>query len=368
MQTSAEMEKARNPVVDWLLANIGRLAIALVVPVLTFIGLWQGFIFLRDSDASQWVIAGVAIVWGVGGVALLYFVSNWLVEQLPQEWTRRLQPFLFVGPAVAILGWYLAVPTLRTFWLSLYNNDSTQFVGIQNYIDTFTSRIMLEAYRNNLMWLVVGTFFTVALGLLVAILADRSNFENIGKALIFLPMAISMVGAGVIWKFVYDFNADIGLLNAVVTALGGEAQSWIALIQPWNNLFLVVVMIWLQTGFAMVLLSAAIKGVPDDLLEAARVDGATEFQIFFRIMIPYIQGTIITVTTTVVIFTLKIFDVVMIMTGGQFGTEVIGVRYYREFFNNRNNGYGSAIAIVLLIAVVPVMIYNLRQFSEREAF
>jgi alpha-glucoside transport system permease protein len=347
---------------------LGRVAISLVVPALTFVGLWRGFIFLRDSNAPQSVMTVIAIIWGVGGVAALFFVSNLVVEQLPGAWVRRLQPFLFVGPAMAILYWYLAIPTIRTLRLSFMNANSTEFVGLQNYIATFTQRIMLEAYRNNLLWMIFGTFFTVSLGLLIAILADRSRYENIAKALIFLPMAISFVGAGIIWRFVYDFNVEIGLLNSVVVALGGEAQSWIALVQPWNNLFLIIVVIWMQTGFAMVLLSAAIKGVPEDLLEAARVDGATEVQIFFRIIIPYIQGTLITVTTTVVIFTLKIFDVVMAMTGGQFGTEVIGVRFYRELFNNQNAGYGSAIAMVLLIAVIPVMIYNLRQFAEGEAF
>jgi len=369
VEASTEMKAGqRIAPLNWLVASLGRIVISLVVPALTFVGLWRGFLFLRDSNAPQVVTAVVAIVWGVGGVAVLYTVSNWLVEQLPGEWVRRLQPYLFVGPAMAILIWYLALPTFRTLRLSFLNANATEFVGFRNYVATFTERIMLEAYRNNFLWMVVGTAFIVAFGLLVAILADRSRFENIAKALIFLPMAISFVGAGVIWNFVYEANADIGLLNSVVSTLGGQAQSWTKLLQPWNNLFLIVILIWMQTGFAMVLLSAAIKGVPDDLLEAARVDGATEIQIFFRFMIPYIQGTLITVTTTIVIFTLKIFDVVMATTGGQFGTEVIGVRFYRELFNNQDSGRGSAIAMVLLIAVIPVMIYNLKQFAEEEAF
>jgi alpha-glucoside transport system permease protein len=208
----------------------------------------------------------------------------------------------------------------------------------------------------------------IGLGLLVAILADRSKFENAAKSLIFLPMAISMVGAGVIFRFIFDLNPNIGLVNAVVTSLGGQNEEWLRLVQPWNNLFLIIVMVWLQTGFAMVLISAAIKGVSDDLLEAARVDGANEITIFTRIIIPSIAGTLVTVTTTVVIFTLKVFDIVMVMTGGFYGTEVIGVRFYRELFTEDNQGLGTAIAIVLLLAVVPVMIYNLREFSKREAF
>jgi len=355
-------------VLEWLGANLGRLVFSLIVPALTFVGLYYGFIFLRDSKAPQWVTMIVAILWGVGGVAVLYWVSNWLVEKLSPAWMSRIQPFIFVGPAMAILTWYLAIPAFRTLYRSFLLRDTNQFRDIQNYVDIFTSRNMQIAFRNNLMWVAIGTTLCVAFGLLVAVLADRSRLENFAKALIFLPMAISFVGAGVIWRFVYDPNAAVGLVNAVVTTLGGKAQSWLALVQPWNNLFLIVILIWLQTGYAMVLLSAAIKGVPEDLIEAARVDGANEFQVFFRIIIPYIQGTLITVTTTIVIFTLKIFDVVLVMTGGNFGTTVIGVEFYQQFFIYQNEGLGSAIAIVLLILVIPVMLYNLREFSQQEVF
>ncbi len=359
-------------IVNWLTGTIGRILISLFVPIVTFVVLWQGFIFLRDSNAPKILITLVAIVWGVGGVAMLYVVSNWLIEKLPSIWVRRLQPYVFVGPAVAILAWYLAIPTFRTFWFSLYGPSSKEFVGLQNYAAIFTQRTMLLAFRNNLLWIVFGASLSVIFGLLIAVLADRSKFETIAKSLIFMPMAISMVGAGVIWNFIYEVKGkgdpQIGLLNAIWVALGHEPQAWTSLLQPWNNFFLIVILIWLQTGFAMVLFSAAIKGIPAELMEAARVDGANEIQIFFRIMIPYIMGTIITVSTTIVIFTLKIFDVVWVMTGGQFGTTVIATQFYREYFTNRNFGYGSAIAIILLIAVIPVMIYNLKQFSEREAF
>jgi len=348
--------------------GIPAIAISLFVPVAAFIVLYLGFLFLRDSNADMGIIAVVAIVWGVGGVAMLYYVSNWFVERLPNDWTRRLQPFVFVGPAVAILAWYLAVPTLRTFWTSLHRGNTDQFAGLDNYVQVFSQRIMIEAWTNNILWMIVGTILVVSLGLLIAVLADRSRFENVAKGLIFMPMAISMVGAGVIWKFVFDVNPNIGMLNAFVANGGNQPLAWLTLVQPWNNLFLIVVMVWLQTGYAMVLISAAIKGIPEELLEAARVDGANEFQIFFRIMIPTIAGTLLTVITTVVIFTLKIFDIVMVMTGGQFGTEVIGVRFYREMFTGNNPGLASAIAIVLLIAVLPVMIYNLREFRKREIF
>lgn len=370
-----------------VLSFIGRVLLAISIPLIAFFVLYQGFLFLRDSDAPRGLIVLVAIVWGVGGVALLYWVFNNLVEKLSDEWTSRLQPFVFVGPAIAILAWYLAIPTVRTFWISLFGRDgpdqslsllqqlaSDGFVGLSNYVAVFTERLMIEAFRNNLMWIIFGSTLSVTFGLVIAVLADRSRFEKLAKSLIFLPMAISFVGASIIWNFIYEYRPitlpQIGLLNAIVVGLGGDPRAWAQWvdISPWNNLFLIVIVIWLQAGYAMVLFSAALKGIPEELMEASRVDGANEFQIFFRIMIPYIQGTIITVWTTVVIFTLKIFDVVWVMTGGQFGTHVIATQFYRQSFTNRNSGFGSAIAIVLLIAVIPVMFYNLKQFREQEAF
>jgi alpha-glucoside transport system permease protein len=363
------LEPTATGILQWVVANVGRLLISLFVPALTFIGLWQGFLFLRDSEAPRTVVAIVAVIWGVGGVAALYLVSNWLIEQLPDQWRARLQPFVFVGPAMAILFWYLALPTFRTFYISLFDRTSESFVGFSNYVAVFTERYMWESFRNNLLWIIFGATVAVILGLLVAVLADRSQYESFAKSLIFMPMAISMVGAGVIFNFMYEVNPDVGLFNAIwVNILGGKAQAWTAQHQPWNNIFLIIIVVWLQTGYAMVLFSAAIKGIPGELLEAARVDGANEIQVFFRVMIPYIMGTIITVATTIIIFSLKIFDVVIVMTGGQFGTEVIATQFYRQYFSNRNFGFGSAIAIVLLVAVIPVMVYNLKQFAEQEAF
>jgi alpha-glucoside transport system permease protein len=351
---------------------IARILLSIFVPIATFIVLYAGFMFLRDSNASKWVIAIVAIIWGVGGVALLYLVSNWFVERLGDAWRGRLQPFVFVGPAIAILIWYLALPAVRTFYASLFGPDGKVFVGLKNYLAVFSlepNNPMMVAFRNNIMWIVFGATGAVVLGLLVAVLADRSRFERLAKALVFMPMAISMVGGAIIWNMMYSVNPNIGLLNSIYTSIFGRVPvAWTAANQPWNNLFLIVIMIWLQAGYAMTLFSAAIKGIPGDMLEAARVDGASEIQVFFRIMIPCIMGTIITVATTVIIFTLKIFDVVWVMTGGQFNTQVIATQFYREYFTNQNAGYGSAIAIVLLIAVVPVMIYNLRQFRNQEAF
>jgi alpha-glucoside transport system permease protein len=368
-----DKSKSRGGIITWLVTNLGRVLVSLIVPIGLFIILWQGFIFLRDSQMSQIVLVIVAIVWGVGGVAALYWVTNYIVELLPKEWTRRLQPFIFVGPGIAILAWYLFIPVIRSLILSFQNDISTQWVGFANYIYAFTDRVMLEAFRNNLLWLVFGTSFSVGIGLLVAVLADRSRYENIFKGIIFLPMAISFVGAGVIWKFVYAYGGtgvgiqEVGVMNAIVVALGGKAQPWLTL-SPWNNFFLIVIMVWLQTGFAMVILSSAIKGIPAEWLEAARVDGANEIHVFFSIIIPSIAGTLITVTTTIVIFTLKLFDVVRVITGGNFGTNVIANEFYLERFTYGQAGRASAIAVVLLILTIPVMIYNLRQFQGRRAF
>jgi alpha-glucoside transport system permease protein len=315
------------------------------------------------------VLVVVAIIWGVGGVALLFVVANWLVNKLPKKWAKLLQPFVFVGPAVVIMGWFLAIPVLRTLISSFRNALGNDWAGLSNYIFAFTDTRMLETFRNNLLWLVLGTSFSVGLGLIIAVLADRTKLEVLYKSIIFAPMAISFVGAGVIWKFIYTYKGEgfgiqeIGLLNAIVLGFGGQSQPWLAM-PPWNNLFLIIIMVWLQTGYAMVVLSSAIKGVPAELLEAARIDGANEVKAFFNVTVPYIKGTLITVLVTVVIFSLKTFDVVRVMTGGNNGTNVIANEFYLQSFTYNHTGRASAIAIVLLIAVLPFIINNLREFNK----
>ncbi len=348
-----------------------RVLVAAVVPAIAFLVLYVGFRFLRDSAAPDGVIAVVAIIWGVGGVALLFFLFNWAISQFGPLWRRRLQPFLFVGPALAILGWYLVIPTARSLYLSFFGAASDKFTGLANYLYVFTDRVMLTAFRNNLLWLVLGTGLSVLLGLIVALMAERSHLERFSKALIFLPMAISFVGAGVIWKYVYAYQPpgqpQIGLLNAVVAAFGGQPVGWLTS-RPWNTLFLIAILVWMQTGFAMVVLAAALRGVPTELKEAARIDGAGEFRVITSIVIPFIRGTIVTVSTTILIITLKIWDIVYSMTNGLYGTEVLASQQYKQMFKFLHYGRGSAIAIILLIAVIPVMWYNLRQFMQREVF
>jgi alpha-glucoside transport system permease protein len=342
--------------------------LSILVPLLNMFGNYWIFVLLRDSAMHPVLYAILAILWGVGGVYLLYWSLNMVVEQYSDNWRRRIQPFIFVGPAVALLSWLLLIPTIRTIIMSFQDASSDKFVGLANYAAVFTNRLLITALRNNLLWVAFGATACIILGLLIAVLADRSSFEKLAKAIIFMPMAISFVGAGVIWKFIYYYqpgDEQIGLLNAIVLSMGGEPQAWTSMTQPWNNLFLIVILIWMQTGFAMVLLSAALKGVPEDMLEAARMDGAGEIRIFFRIIIPFISTTLLSVTTTIVVFTLKIFDVVMVMTGGQYDTDVVATQFYRQFFMYQNNGYGSTLAIVLLIAVIPVIVFNLRQIRKQ---
>ncbi len=335
----------------------------------------------------------VAIALGSIGTFAIFYSLNLLVEQFSRPWKNRILPWIYMGPAVLMLTAYLVLPTLRTLYISFLDSRSQKFVGFKNYVFALTNPDMVIAFRNNLLWLVLVSALSVSLGLIIAVLVDRVNYEATAKSLIFLPMAISFVGASVIWRFVYAFKPagsdQIGFLNAVRQVLGLAPLGWLiernGLLEPlWealavpsipglptllplNTLALIVIMIWLQTGFCMVLLSAAVKGIPNDVIEAARIDGANEFQIFRRIIVPMIMPTITVVTTTVVVAVLKIFDIVYVMTGGNLDTDVIASRMIKEMFKFRNFGHGSAIATVLLLAVIPVMITNIRRFTQQEA-
>jgi alpha-glucoside transport system permease protein len=293
-------------------------------------------------------------------------------------------PWMFVLPALAIMLVYVVYPTINTIYLSLQNSDSTASAvaacrpeqvcwGIfENYRYALTSEAMRTAFRNNLLWIILMVGGTTTLGLLFAVLADRVRYESIAKSLIFMPMAISFVGAGVIWGFVYAYPAAegspvVGLLNAIVMALGGKPVPWLVRGPLVNNIALIIAGTWMWTGFCMTILSAAIKGVPGEILEAARVDGANEWQVFWRIMVPMILPTITVVVTTMTINTLKIFDIVYVMTGGNYGTDVIANRMIKEMYVNLENGRASAIAVVLIVLIIPVVIFNVRRFQEQEA-
>lgn len=325
---------------------------------------------MQDSVLGKMIGVVIAVAVGSGGVIALFYGANYGVRLLSPKWRSRLLPWVYVGPALAVLTAYLILPTLHTIYLSFLDARSQHFAGLDNYIYAFTHRDMLIAFRNNILWLVLVTGISVSLGLILAVLIDRVRYEPLVKALIFLPMAISFVGASVIWRFMYAFRPEgdnqIGLLNAIVTSLGYEPVGWLVE-RSLNNFALIAIMIWLQTGFCMVLLSAAVKGIPKDIIEAARIDGANELQIFWRITIPMISSTLLVVATTVVILVLKVFDIVFVMTAGNQGTEVIASRMIKEMFNFRNFGHGSAIAVILLLAVIPVMISNVRRFRQQES-
>ena len=285
--------------------------------------------------------------------------------------TARHTPWLYLLPALAMLAAFLIVPTINTIYLSFFGPRSQTFVGVQNYLQAFTSPLMLTAFRNNLLWLVVFTVFTVGVGLALAVLLDRVRYEVAIKSIVFLPMAISSVAAGIIWKFMYAFRPgyanQIGLLNAIVVALGGQPVGWL-IERPWiNNLALIAVGIWMWTGFCMVIFSAAYKGIPREMLEAARIDGANEWQVFLRITIPFLKSTIAVVTTTMIVFVLKVFDIVYVMTNGSFDTEVVANRMYKEMYSYQNYGLASAIAVILLLAIIPFVVVNIRRFKAQEA-
>lgn len=314
----------------------------------------------------------LAMILGIGG-SFVYFVGiDKLINMaFSDETQEKVRPWAFIAPVILILSGYLIFPVIRTFIVSFYGEQSEQFVGWANYKFAFTNNSMLIAFRNNAIWLVVATAGTVGLGLLIAVLADRVKYERVIKTMIFMPMAISFVGAGVVWKYIYAFrpkvSPQIGLLNAInVNIFNNEPVAWL-FNTPDNTFFLILVFVWIWTGFSLVVLSAALKGIPKELLESARVYGANEWQVFWRIMVPMIGSTIAVVATTMVIYVLKIFDIVYVMTNGNRKTEVIANRMYKEMFQFRDFGRASAIAVILLITIIPMMVINIRRFRQQEA-
>jgi len=350
-----------------------RLVSALVIPIAGFFVLWKTFDFLRDSEANRFVVVAVAIVVGVAGIFFLFWAMDRAVTLLPPRYREGVRPYVFVGPCLVILSVFLVYPVIKTLLLAFKDANGQGFVGLDNFKFVFTDDSMLRAIRNTAGWIVIVPLAGVTVGLIFATLADRlRRGEAIAKSVIFLPMAISFVGAAVVWRFVYSFRPEgfgtnIGLLNGVMQGLGQHPVAWLQL-KPWNNLFLMVIMVWMQTGFAMVVLSAAIKAIPDEIIEAARIDGASEFQVFRKIIIPSILPTIVVVTTYMVINAMKVFDIVFVMGNADTnGTEVIAERMIKWFFILGHDGRGAAIAVVLFVAVVPIMFWNIRRFREQEA-
>jgi len=319
--------------------------------------------------------AALAILAGVGGMLALFWILNAIAERLPGRWEARIKPYVFIGPAVAIVGLFLVYPAVQTIIYSFADRRSRAWVGFENYKALWNDDNFRSALVNNVLWILVVPAVSVVIGLLIAVLADRlrPNSEKIAKSVIFMPMAISFVGASTIWRFIYDTrfaegDDQIGLLSAITTKLGFDPVAWLRL-DSWNanDFLLMAIMIWLQAGFAMVLLSAAVKGVPDDTIEAARIDGATELQIFFRVVVPQIWPTVIVVFTTVLILVMKVFDIVYVMTGGNADTDVVANIFFEEMIEFGDNGRAAAVVVVLMVAVIPVMIYQVRRFRMQEA-
>lgn len=327
---------------------------------------------------EQLIYASATIIIGVFGCVAYFYGSNLLLDAaLPPRGPRAgrninlaniTRPWLFLGPAVALLGLYLVYPVIRSIDLSFRDASGDAWVGLDNYRWMIGDSKFQESLINNFWWLIVVPAASTFFGLIAATLTDRIKWGNLAKSLIFMPMAISFVGASVIWKFVYDYRGtggdEIGIINAVIVGLGGQPQAWIT-IEPWNSFFLMVILVWIQTGFAMVILSAALRGIPEETIEASILDGANPWQIFWKIKVPQIWGTIAVVWTTVTILVLKVFDIVLAMTNGQWGSQVLANLMFDWMFRAGDFGRASAVALVIMVLVTPIMVWNIRN-ARRE--
>ncbi len=323
---------------------------------------------------AKTLTALITVVAGIGAALVLYWVLNWIAEHLPGSWGDRVKPYLFILPAFLAIVVYLVYPAILTVINSFKDNFSRNWVGLTNYRELFTSSAFRGTLFNTLLWILIVPAACVIVGLAVAVLADRLSprGEKAAKTVIFLPMAISMVGAATVWRFIYDAEpkgaTQIGLLNALLSIFHKGPVAWLDTSTfHLNSLLLMVILLWVQVGFSMVLLSAAVKSVPVDTIEAARMDGATERQIFTRVVIPQIRGTIVTVFITVTIIVMKIFDIVYVTTGGSFNTDVLGNQFWTQISTYFNYGAASAIVVILMIAVIPIMWYQVRHFRTEEA-
>ena len=321
-----------------------------------------------DNDLIN---AAIAVV-GVPAVLVGYILlTERLIRLVPAKRQDRVRPWFWIAPAVLFLVVFLIYPTINTFVLSFLDGQSKNFVGLDNYVWFIQDPGTLEALRNSVLWVIFMTAGVVGLGLLIAILVDRVRYEPVAKSVIFIPLAISFVAAGVIWNFMYQYQdpsrPQTGTLNALI-GLVGLGPVRFTQEQPINNFSLIFIGIWMWTGFAMVILSAGLKGISIELLEAARVDGANEWQVFRGIILPLLLPTIFVVGTTIVITALKSFDIVFTVTNGNFGTDVIAREMWQQMFTPPGNfGRASAVAIVLLLAIIPFMVINVRRFREQEA-
>jgi alpha-glucoside transport system permease protein len=327
---------------------------------------------MSSSEKLVQMVIAVVLFFAVMGVILL------LTQRLRSRSGERVQAAAFVAPALFLIAVGLLYPAARTIYQSFFGNayepivgfSPDNFGGLENYQQIFTDPGLLKVLRNTAIWVILTPILATGIGLVYAVLVDRARFEKFAKALIFLPMAISLVGASIIWGFVYDYKAvdqeQIGILNALLKAIGLDTYRFV-LTEPWNTLFLIVIMVWVQAGFAMTILSASIKAIPDDIIEAARLDGVGGIRMFRYITVPSIRPALIVVVTTISITTLKVFDIVRTTTGGQFGTSVLANEFYTQSFRSFDFALGAALAVLIFVLVIPIVVYNVRQMRRLEA-
>lgn len=315
-----------------------------------------------------------AIALGISATVILYWLINKIVSSLPDRVSKVLQPVIFIGPVVVLVSLFLVFPTIQSIRLSFMEEDllgGTTFIGLENYRSLIAEEGFSSMVANNLLWIAVVPVATVAIGLAIAHFANNVGAirERLFKSIIFMPMAISFISAATIWRLLYLYfpegQPQTGAFNAIWTFFGGEPQAWLQIENfKLNNLFIMLIFIWLNAGFAMVLLSAAIKAVPEETLEAARVDGASTTQVFFRIILPQIWPTTLAVLITILIGAMKVFDIVLAMTGGNYKTNVLAQNFYLEYFIYGNTGRAMATVVILMLAIAPVMVYQVRQYRK----
>jgi alpha-glucoside transport system permease protein len=317
---------------------------------------------------DQRILIAIAAVIAVPILLIGYIqLGEWILERLPRRIAARMRPYVWVFPAVGFATVFMVLPTINTIFIS-FQNAKGQPVGLDNYVFFFTNPDTLGSLKNNILWLVFFTGFVVGLGLLISVIFDRIRYETVAKTAVFLPLPISAVAASIIWKFMYEFqppgHAQTGTLNAVLGTFGFQPVAW--LVNGFtNNWALIFIGIWTSTGFAMVIISAALKGISTELLEAARVDGANEFQVLRGIIIPLLMPTLTVITTTMIITALKVFDIVFVLTNGAYGTDVIARQLFARVANS-DYGRAAAVGVVLLLAVTPVLLFNVKRFREQE--
>ena len=304
---------------------------------------------------------------------LFNFILDYIIKYkiISHRYENSIRSIIFIAPAFLVFFTFILFPVFETIRLSFYDKFGREFIGFDNYLWAIKDNEFRRSILNNLGWLLIVPTLSTFFGLVIANLTDRIWWGTIAKSIIFMPMAISFVGAGVIWKFIYDYRGvddqQIGLLNAIVVSFGLEPQAWLT-IPIWNNLFLMAIMIWIQTGLALVIFSAALRGIPKETLEAARIDGASEFRIFWSIIIPFLEQTILVIWTIITILVLKVFDIIYAMTNGQWQTEVLANLMYDWMFRGGgDSGRGSVLAFCIMIGVIPILAWNLYRHRNEQS-